>query len=100
MISHDIIDNIERDFMKDLGIHLVIHLDPVITDDAKINDLKLKVKNIIEEISPDITMHDFRVVMGVTHSNLIFDVVVPYDCKYDDEELSDIISGKIKVPVN
>ncbi|HHV99613.1 MAG TPA: cation transporter [Clostridiaceae bacterium] len=96
MISHDIIDNIERDFMKDLGIHLVIHLDPVITDNAKINDLKLKVKNIIEDISLDITMHDFRVVIGVTHSNLIFDVVVPYDCKYDDEELVDIISEKIE----
>jgi len=96
MISHDIIDNIERDFMKDLGIHLVIHLDPVITDDAKINDLKIKVRNIIEEISPDITMHDFRVVIGVTHSNLIFDVVVPYDCQYGDEELAELISEKIE----
>ena len=96
MISHDIIDNIERDFLKDLGIHLVIHLDPVITDDAKINDLKVKVKNLIEEISPDITMHDFRVVIGVTHSNLIFDVVVPYNCQYDDEELAELISEKIQ----
>ena len=52
MVSHDIIDNIERDFLKDLGIHLVIHLDPVITDDERINKLKSNVESLVKDISP------------------------------------------------
>ena len=94
MISHDIIDNIERDFLKDMGIHLVIHLDPVITDNERINELKQAVHILVRQVSPQINIHDFRVVNGVTHSNLIFDVVVPFDFKYDDDELIEIISKK------
>lgn len=96
MISHDIIDNIERDFLKDMGIHMVIHLDPVIKDDERVNELKQAVHILIGQISPHINIHDFRVVNGVTHSNLIFDVVVPFDFKYDDEELIEIISKEIQ----
>jgi cation diffusion facilitator family transporter len=96
MVSHDIIDNIERDFLKDMGIHLVIHLDPIITDNERINGLKQSVSSLIREISPGIDIHDFRVVDGVTHSNLIFDVVVPFGFKYSDDELIDIISDKIQ----
>jgi len=95
MVSHDIIDNIERDFLKDMGIHMVIHMDPVITDNEKINSLRQAVSNIVKEISDELNIHDFRAVFGVTHSNLIFDVVVPFEFKYSDEELSDIISEKI-----
>lgn len=95
MISHDIIDNIERDFLKDMGIHLVIHLDPVITDNEEINNLKQEVSKIVRSISDELNIHDFRAVFGVTHSNLIFDVVVPFSFKYSDEKLVDIISEKI-----
>ncbi|HOJ80281.1 MAG TPA: cation diffusion facilitator family transporter [Clostridiales bacterium] len=96
MVGHDIIDNIERDFLKDLGIHLVIHLDPVITDNEKINNLKSAVDSLVRDISPEISIHDFRVFFGITHSKLIFDVVVPYGFKYSDDELVGIISGKIR----
>jgi len=96
MLSHDIIDNIERDFLKDMGIHLVIHLDPVITDDERTNELKSKVLKIIDQISPELTMHDFRLVIGVTHLNLIFDVVVPYNFHYEDDELVQLISDRIQ----
>ena len=96
MISHDIIDNIERDFLKDMGIHLVIHLDPVITDNERINELKQAVHILVRQVSPQINIHDFRVVNGVTHSNLIFDIVVPFDFKYDDDELIEIISKKVQ----
>lgn len=96
MVGHDIIDNIERDFLKDLGIHLVIHLDPVITDNEKINNLKSAVDSLVRDISPEISIHDFRVFFGITHSKLIFDVVVPYGFKYSDDELVEIISGKIR----
>lgn len=95
MVSHDIIDNIERDFLKDMGIHMVIHLDPVVTDDEKTNALKLAVENIITGISPEIGMHDFRVVWGLTHSNLIFDIAVPFNFKWSDKVLADMIEEKI-----
>ena len=96
MISHDIIDNIERDFLKEMDIHMVIHLDPVITDDSKTNELKAEVKKAIGLISVQIRMHDFRVVWGVTHSNLIFDIVVPFEFRMKDAELIDQISDKIQ----
>ena len=95
MVSHDIIDNIERDFLKDLDIHLVIHLDPIITDDEKTNVLKSSVQRLIKEISPEISMHDFRVVWSVSHSNLIFDIVVPFNFELRDDELIDLISDRI-----
>jgi len=95
MVSHDIIDNIERDFLKNQSINMVIHLDPIITNDPKTNELKNSVKNIIEQISPKICMHDFRVVWSVTHSNLIFDVVVPFDFKWSDDELIKLIADEI-----
>lgn len=95
MVSHDIIDNIERDFLKDMGIHMVIHLDPVITDNEQTNELKAAVHKLITEISPQLRMHDFRVVWGVTHSNLIFDIVVPYEFKLKDTELTGLISERI-----
>lgn len=95
MVSHDIIDNIERDFLKGNGIHLVIHLDPIITNDEKTDELKAQVKNIFTQISPDISMHDFRVVRGKSHSNLIFDLVAPFDFELSDDELIELISDKI-----
>lgn len=95
MISHDIIDNIERDFLNNDNIHLVIHLDPIVTNDSRTNSLKNAVENIIAGISPEITMHDFRVVIGVSHSNLIFDIVVPFNFKWTDEKLIKMVSGKV-----
>jgi len=95
MISHDIIDNIERDFMKDEGINLVIHLDPVVTNDEKTNALKEKVTDLVSKVSSGLSMHDFRVVWGKTHSNLIFDVVAPYGLPESDDELVEILSREI-----
>lgn len=95
MASHDVIDNIERDFLKEEGINLVIHLDPVVTNDTRTNRLRAEVEIILENLSPEIGMHDFRVVWGRSHSNLIFDVVVPFDFKWSDDELVKIISDRI-----
>lgn len=96
LVSHDIIDNIERDFLKDQGIHMVIHLDPVITNDEKTNKLKeilqIEAKNIDEQIS----IHDFRAVWGITHSNLIFDIVIPFGTEMDDEEVISILTDKVQ----
>lgn len=95
LVSHDIIDTIEHDFLKEKGIHMVIHLDPIVTDDPRTNQLREKVEEILGGISPEITMHDFRVVWGTTHSNLIFDVCVPFGFFLNDRELADQITDAI-----
>lgn len=88
LVSHDLIDNIERDFMLDLNIHLVIHLDPIITDDTISTELKKAVEAIVVAIDPALSIHDFRAVQGVTHTNLIFDVTVPTSFTMTNKELA------------
>ncbi len=95
LISHDMIDNIERDFLNELNINLVIHLDPVITDDEETNKMKNLVIETVKTIDEKFTVHDFRMVKGETHSNLIFDVAVPACCKRSAKELINEISKKI-----
>ena len=87
LISHDLMDNIEKNFKQQEGIDLVIHMDPVDYHDPFTNDLREKTNRIIKDIDERLTMHDFRVVKGHTHNNLIFDVVVPFDFKMSNEEL-------------
>lgn len=96
MDSHDLIDNIERDFEADLNIHLVIHLDPVVVDDERTNLLRAAVEEIVAEIGPELSMHDFRFVSGATHSNLIFDIAVPPGYKTSDPELREQIDQEVK----
>lgn len=79
LVSHDIIDNIERDFMRTMGIHLSIHTDPVVNDNPTIDGLKARISRTVQALNPALTIHDFRMVSGPTHTNLLFDVVVPYD---------------------
>ncbi len=95
LVCHDIMDQIERDFKRDLNIHLVVHLDPTILDSPEINELKEMVNDIICEIDRELTFHDFRVVVGEENKNVLFDVVVPPEYKYSDEELEKIITEKI-----
>lgn len=100
MDSHDIIDNIEADFVRDMNIHMVIHLDPVHTSDEKVNKLRFKVSDIISEIAAEystpISMHDFRVVFGRKRTNILFDVAVPADMLLTNVELCTSINEKIK----
>jgi len=96
LVCHDMIDNIERDFAEDSDINLVIHLDPIVTDDKEINHLKNLTHKIIKNIDNKLSMHDFRVVKGTTHTNLIFDVVVPVDLEINTKELVYKIEKSIK----
>lgn len=96
MKSHDLIDNIERDFARELDISLVIHLDPIITDDEEINELRSMTDKIVKSIDERLTMHDFRVVKGETHTNLIFDVVVPVDYDIKSSKLVSMIEKEIQ----
>ena len=80
---HDTIDNIEREINQDLRILCTIHMDPIVTNDETVNELRSFTSNTVKEICPEASIHDFRTVIGQTHTNLIFDLVLPFDVKED-----------------
>ncbi len=98
--AHDMIDNIEADFLESRGITLVVHMDPVCLSDPKTNALRESVAQIVTDIAEEtghrVAMHDFRVVWGVTHTNLIFDIAVGDEMPLSDSELSRKITDKIE----
>ena len=93
--SHDAVDNIERELSRDLGVQGVIHLDPIAVGDPLTDKLRADVYEIASDINEKMNVHDFRIVPGTTHTNLIFDVVVPFEVKMSDEEICCIIREKI-----
>lgn len=88
---HDTIDTIERDLKKKFGCDCVIHMDPIVTGDQKINEVHGKMETLVKLIDPSITIHDFRMVEGPTHTNLIFDVVVPHKFRLSDEQVVEAV---------
>ena len=96
---HDVVDNAEMELRKNLNCEAVIHMDPVVTQDAYVLELKSKIEDLIKEIDSVLTMHDFRVVAGQTHTNLIFDVVVPYKFYISDEALSERIQRQVGIRI-
>lgn len=96
LVSHDLIDNIERDFSRDLGIHMVIHLDPVIVGDARTDALHCKVQSLVTALYPTVAIHDFRVIWGVTHSNIVFDAAVPFAVKDSDAVITQKLEAEIQ----
>ncbi len=100
MAAHDTIDNLERKLNQALGCHTVIHMDPIDTKNEQIARLKKQVTTLLQEISPRLTLHDFRMVPGPTHTNLIFDVVLPYDLALSEAELKAQMAAKIAAMPN
>lgn len=94
--SHDVIDEVERRIREELSIVCTIHMDPINTDDSLTASLREETAELVREIDPRITVHDFRVVPGVTHTNLIFDVAVPYELKMTVSEIRDAVSRKVR----
>lgn len=92
---HDAIDRIEKELRDALHCDAVIHMDPIATDDEAVHALRVQVEKLLCEIHCGITIHDFRMVVGNTHTNLIFDAVIPYDCKESDKEMKIRIEEKI-----
>lgn len=84
--SHEVIDKAEREVSKKLGVFLVIHMDPVEMKDEEVLECRKKLKEYLEELNPELKFHDFRMVKGKYHMNLIFDVVVPYSYTDDKEQ--------------
>lgn len=93
--THDCIDNVERRLYNDLGIRATIHMDPIVTDDEKVTALRISVAAAVKKIDERLTIHDFRYVEGTTHSNLIFDVTVPFEIKENNERIKELVSDKI-----
>lgn len=96
LAMHDTIDLIEHHLHDELLCDAVIHMDPICIHDELTMNLKAKVTEILQGIDPTLNMHDFRIVSGPTHTNLIFDVVTPFQYKYPDEELKRMIRNKIR----
>ena len=94
--SHDMIDTIEQRLRREYGIAATIHMDPIVTDDAVIANLRARVLAAVRQIDPGINLHDFRLVSGTTHSNLIFDVAVPYENKSPDDRLRAAVAEQVR----
>lgn len=92
---HDLIDRIERELKEKLHCETVIHMDPIDVGNEKTVEMKEEMVKLVKAIDERLTIHDFRMVTGTTHHNMIFDVVIPADFKLSQEELKDIIQKKV-----
>ncbi|MBP3375414.1 MAG: cation transporter [Clostridia bacterium] len=93
--SHDMIDSIERRLNVELGIQSNIHMDPIVTNDAEVSEMRDVVRALVKEIDERLDIHDFRFVRGVTHTNLIFDINAPFELKISDTELKREIANRV-----
>lgn len=97
--SHDLVDNIERDFLEEMNVFLVIHMDPIAVDDPQTTALRQKVLEIVHaEVGCEVTIHDFRLVKGETHTNVLFDIVLPFDSRWDKKALVALFDTTFNAP--
>ena len=94
--SHDLIDNIERDFFTEEKLHLVIHYDPVALDDPRVQVMREFISGIAACIHPDMSIHDLRLVPGPTHVNVVFDCTVPFEVKLDGDDIKQRIARVVQ----
>ncbi|MBR7172658.1 MAG: cation transporter [Clostridia bacterium] len=95
LVAHELIDDIEREFLTETNIILTGHHDPTVIDDEEVTFMREKVSKIVQEIDESYSMHDFRMVKGPTKTNIIFDVAIPFDAKLTEDEITTIIKEKI-----
>ena len=94
--THDAIDHIEREIRETFGVEATVHMDPIATDDEQVNQLRARVAQLAGAVEPGMTIHDFRVVRGPTHTNVIFDAVVPIGSRTGEEELRERLTRAVK----
>ena len=87
MLCHDIIDNLERICYEKHKVHLVIHYDPVVMDNEELSQMRQQVAQLLAEQDSRLTLHDFRMVRSKGHTNLIFDVALPFDMRGKEKQL-------------
>ncbi len=93
--THDAIDNLEKRLYSELGVRATVHMDPIVTDDERVNELRARVLAAMKELDERFGIHDFRFVEGDTHTNLIFDITVPFEVKDSDREIKEKVSLKV-----
>lgn len=93
---HDAVDNVERRIAEELHIPCTVHMDPILCDDARTAALRTLATAATQEVDPRMTLHDFRAVTGPTHTNLIFDVVLPYESPLSEGEVRQAIAAAIQ----
>ena len=94
--THDVIDNIERTIKEELNIDCSIHMDPIVVGDEMVDQLRGQVEEIVHSLGMSMKIHDFRCVIGQTHTNLIFDVDVPFEVKLRNQDIITLLQGKVK----
>lgn len=95
MESHEMIDTIERDFIENTNITLVVHMDPIVIGDPVLDGYKDEIRCIVGDLDNTFNVHDFRMVKGPERTNLIFDIAIPYDCTLTDREITEHIQTQI-----
>ena len=96
LISHELVDIIEQEFLLDTNVVLTGHLDPIVVNDEEVTAMRIKVADLLTDINPEFSMHDFRMVKGPTNTNLIFDVAIPYGTKLSDGEIIKLLNDKVE----
>lgn len=94
-VTHDAIDMLEKEIYSRLGIRATVHMDPIVTDNEKIDAMRAEVLGCVRSVDERLDIHDFRCVDGVTHTNLIFDVTVPFEVKMSDGDVRKAISSAV-----
>lgn len=94
--AHDVVDCIERDMHEEFGCIVTIHIDPIDVNDERVNEMRKFAEETAREVDPEFTIHDFRMTYGGKHYNMIFDLSIPTDSKYDDEEAATLVADRIK----
>ncbi len=94
--THDAIDNLEKQLERDLGIACTIHMDPIVTDDETVTSLRTRVAHTAAALGLGLSIHDFRCVIGRTHTNLIFDLVIPFECPIPPEQVCETIRALLR----
>lgn len=94
--THDAVDRMEKQLFDELGIHATAHMDPIVTDDPVVDELRAQVAAIVCRLDGALTIHDFRMVRGTTHTNLIFDVVAPFELGMSERELRETIAARVR----
>ena len=94
--AHECIDEMEREVRKTLGVELVIHYDPIVTDDEELSRIHTQVAEILQKVDPKLTVHDFRMVRGSRHTNVIFDLVLPFSMEERKQELRELVERELQ----
>ncbi|MBR2614888.1 MAG: cation transporter [Clostridia bacterium] len=96
LASHELVDDIEKEFLEETNVVLTGHLDPIVVDDEEVNEMRIKMALVVKNINEEFSMHDFRMVKGERHTNILFDVAVPFGTKMTKEEIENLIKLELQ----